>query len=93
MSLGDLLSASGQGGRDPEAARRGVRVLGVPTIADRVAQTVVAMHLEPRVEPIVPSGLLWLPAGRSALDAVAACRQRCWKYDWVIDLGRPEVLR
>ena len=84
--LGVLLSAPGQGGRDPQAARRGVRVLGVPTIADRVAQTVVAMYLEPRVEPSVSPGLLWLPAGKSAHDAIAACRQRCWKYDWMIDL-------
>ena len=48
----------------PKPHGGGVRMLGVPTIADRVAQTVVAMHLEPRVEPQVPPGLLWLPAGQ-----------------------------
>jgi len=64
----------------------GVRTLGVPTIADRVAQTVVAMHLEPRVEPrFHPDSYGYRPR-RSAHDALAACRARCWKFDWVIDL-------
>ena len=48
----------------PKPHGRGVRVLGVPTIADRVAQTVVAMYLEPLVEPRFHSGLLWLSAGK-----------------------------
>jgi RNA-directed DNA polymerase len=70
----------------PKPHGNGVRVLGVPTVADRVAQTVVAMHLEDRAEPIFhPDSYGYRPA-KSALDAVAACRQRCWKYDWVIDL-------
>jgi RNA-directed DNA polymerase len=65
---------------------RGVRVLGVPTVADRIAQTVVAMVLEPLVEPVFhPDSYGYRPC-RSALDAVAACRERCWKTDWVIDL-------
>ena len=58
----------------------------MPTVADRVAQTVVAMHLEPRVEPMFHPDSYGYRPGRSALDAVGACRQRCWKYDWVIDL-------
>ncbi|WP_433523351.1 group II intron reverse transcriptase/maturase [Nocardia pseudovaccinii] len=64
----------------------GVRVLGVPTVADRVAQTVVAMELEKRVEPKFHPGSYGYRPKRSALDAVATCRQRCWKSDWVIDL-------
>jgi RNA-directed DNA polymerase len=64
----------------------GTRMLGVPTIADRVAQTVVARRLEARVEPTFHSDSYGYRPGRSALDAVAACRQRCWRYDWVIDL-------
>jgi RNA-directed DNA polymerase len=65
---------------------RGVRVLGVPTVADRVAQTVVAMRLEPEVEPrFHPDSYGYRPK-RSALDAVGVCRERCWKYDWAIDL-------
>ena len=64
----------------------GVRVLGVPTVADRVAQTVVAMVLEGKVEPIFHPDSYGYRPGRGALDAVAACRRRCWKDDWVIDL-------
>jgi len=45
----------------PKPHGDGVQVLGVPTIADRVAQTVVAMYLEPLVRAKVPPGLLWLP--------------------------------
>jgi RNA-directed DNA polymerase len=67
-------------------AHGGTRLLGVPTVADRVAQTVVANHIVDRVEPrFHPDSYGYRPA-KSALDAVATCRQRCWKHDWVIDL-------
>jgi RNA-directed DNA polymerase len=62
------------------------RILGVPTVADRVAQTVVRMYLEPEVEPLFHPDSYGYRPGRSALDAVGACRKRCWKYDWLIDL-------
>jgi RNA-directed DNA polymerase len=64
----------------------GVRTLGVPTVADRVAQTVVAMKLEKVVEPKFHVDSYGYRPGRSALDAVGVCRQRCWKNEWVIDL-------
>jgi len=64
----------------------GVRTLGVPTVADRVAQTVVRMYLEPDVEPFFHPDSYGYRPGRSALDAVGQCRKRCWKFDWVIDL-------
>ncbi|MFE3060884.1 group II intron reverse transcriptase/maturase [Nocardia sp. NPDC059239] len=65
----------------------GVRVLGVPTVADRVAQTVVAMELEKRVEPMFHPDSYGYRQNRSALDAVGACRQRCWgSGGWVLDL-------
>ena len=64
----------------------GVRVLGVPTVEDRVAQTLVAMYLEPEVEPLFHPDSYGYRPGRSALDAVATCRERCWKSDWVVDL-------
>jgi reverse transcriptase-like protein len=63
-----------------------MRVLGVPTVADRVAQTVVALYLEPGVEPVFHPDSYGYRPGRSALEAVAVCRQRCWRNDWVIDL-------
>ena len=67
-------------------ASGGVRILGVPTVADRIAQTVVAMYLERLVEPIFHPDSYGYRPGRSAVDAVARCRERCWRNDWVIDL-------
>jgi len=64
----------------------GSRILGVPTVGDRVAQTVVAMVLEGKVEPIFHPDSYGYRPGRGAIDAVGTCRARCWKYDWVIDL-------
>ncbi|MGH7261799.1 MAG: group II intron reverse transcriptase/maturase, partial [Nitrospiraceae bacterium] len=64
----------------------GVRPLGVPTVADRIAQTVVAGELEKTVEPLFDSDSYGYRPGRSAHDALAACRQRCWEFDWAIDL-------
>ena len=70
----------------PKPHGGGTRMLGVPTIADRVAQTVVAEELAKRVEVIFHDDSYGYRPGRSALDAVGVCRQRCWKTDWVIDL-------
>jgi group II intron reverse transcriptase/maturase len=69
----------------PKAHGEGTRILGVPTVADRVAQTVVAARLEAKVEPIFHPGSYGYRPNRSALDAVGACRRRCWEYNWVID--------
>jgi RNA-directed DNA polymerase len=62
------------------------RTLGVPTVADRIAQTVVAGVLEPEVEPIFHPDSYGYRPKRSAHDAVAVCRERCWRQDWVLDL-------
>jgi len=70
----------------PKKGGRGVRTLGVPTVADRVAQTVVHLVLEPEVEPVFHPDSYGYRPGRSALDAVGRCRERCWRYDWAIDL-------
>ena len=70
----------------PKQHGGGTRILGVPTIGDRVAQTVVAMHLEERVDPIFHPDSYGYRPGKSALDAVGKCRERCWKKDWAIDL-------
>jgi RNA-directed DNA polymerase len=62
------------------------RPLGIPTVGDRVAQMVVKMELEPKVEHrFHPDSYGYRPK-KSALDAVGACRQRCWRYDWIVDL-------
>jgi RNA-directed DNA polymerase len=70
----------------PKAEGRGVRVLGVPTVDDRIAQTVVAMYLEFPLEQVFHKDSYGYRPGRSALDAVERCRERCWRSDWVVDL-------
>jgi RNA-directed DNA polymerase len=76
----------------PKAGGNGVRVLGVPTVVDRIAQTVVRLYLEPVVEPMFHPDSYGYRPGRSALDAVEACRRRCWSKDWVIDLDNRSFL-
>ena len=63
----------------------GTRILGVPTVADRVAQMVVKLTFEPLVEPIFHPDSYGYRPGRSAHDALAQTRQRCWRYDWVLE--------
>jgi RNA-directed DNA polymerase len=63
----------------------GTRMLGLPTVADRVAQTVGKETLDPLLEPIFHQDSYGYRPGRSALDAVAVVRERCWKYDWVVE--------
>lgn len=70
----------------PKPHGGGTRILGIPTVADRIAQTVVAARLEKQVEPKFHPGSYGYRPKRSALDAVGKCRERCWGYDWVVDL-------
>lgn len=86
MSSGTYFPPAVRAVEIPKSHGGGTRILGVPTIADRVAQTVVARRLEERVESIFHPDSYGYRPNRSALDAVAACRRRCWKYDWTIDL-------
>jgi group II intron reverse transcriptase/maturase len=62
------------------------RPLGIPTVADRVAQMVVKRAVEPLVEPHFHDDSYGYRPGKSALDAVGVARRRCWRYDWVLDL-------
>lgn len=62
------------------------RPLGIPTVADRVAQMVVQRYLEPIVEPLFHNDSYGYRPGRSAHQALSVARQRCWQYDWVLDL-------
>ena len=86
MSSGSYFPPAVRAVQIPKPHGGGVRMLGVPTIADRVAQTVVAMHLEPLVEPKLHPDSYGYRPGKAAHHAIGACRARCWKYDWVIDL-------
>ena len=69
----------------PKPHGGGTRMLGIPAVADRVAQTVVSRHLMRRVEPVFHPDSFGYRHGRSALDAVGKCRERCWKRDWVVE--------
>jgi RNA-directed DNA polymerase len=64
----------------------GRRVLGISTVADRVAQMVVKSYLEPKVEPIFHLDSYGYRSERSAIEAVGRTRERCWKHNWVLDL-------
>jgi RNA-directed DNA polymerase len=64
----------------------GTRILGVPCVSDRVAQTVTKMYLEPRVEKVFHPDSFGYRPGRSQHHALAIARKRCWKYDWVIEI-------
>ncbi|MCX9158638.1 group II intron reverse transcriptase/maturase, partial [Niveibacterium sp. 24ML] len=63
----------------------GVRMLGVPTVADRVAQTAVKLLLEPQIDPMFHPNSYGYRPGRSAHDAIALVRRRSWDYDWVVE--------
>jgi len=63
----------------------GTRVLGVPKVSDRVAQMVVKKVLEPELEPIFDPDSYGYRPNKSAHDAIAITRKRCWRYDWVVE--------
>jgi RNA-directed DNA polymerase len=63
-----------------------VRLLGIPTVSDRIAQMVVKMCLEPEIEPHFHPDSYGYRPGKSAHDALGMARQRCWRYNWCVDL-------
>jgi RNA-directed DNA polymerase len=62
------------------------RKLGIPTVSDRIAQMVVKLYLEPEIDPHFHLDSYGYRPGKSAIDAVGVTRQRCWRYDYVIDM-------
>ena len=63
----------------------GVRILGVPTVADRIAQQVVKARIEGELEGLFHPDSYGYRRNKSAADAVAVTRERCWKYDWCVE--------
>lgn len=63
----------------------GERILGIPTVSDRIAQMVVKLELEPQVEPHFLADSYGYRPNKSALDAIGVTRERCWRYDWVLE--------
>ena len=64
----------------------GKRLLGIPTVSDRIAQMVVKMSLEPKLEPYFHSDSYGYRPKKSAKEALEVARKRCWCYDWVLDI-------
>lgn len=84
MSSGCYFPPPVKGVRIPKKSG-GTRLLGVPTVSDRIAQMVVKLRFEPNVELCFLSDSYGYRPGKSALDAVGVTRQRCWKFDWVLE--------
>ena len=86
MSSGSYFPGPVRAVEIPKDHGAGVRILGVPNTADRVAQTAAAMLLEEKLEPIFHPDSYGYRPGRSAHDALAVTRKRCWKQAWAVDL-------
>ena len=63
----------------------GERILGIPTVSDRVAQMVAKLYFEPLVEPHFHEDSYGYRPNKSAIQAIAVTRKRCWRYDWVLE--------
>lgn len=63
----------------------GERRLGIPSVTDRVAQTVAKLSFEPLVEPHFLGGSYGYRPGKSAHQALEVTRKRCWRSDWVLE--------
>ena len=84
MSSGSYFPGPVRGVEIPK--KGGTRVLGIPNVVDRIAQTVTVLVLEPNVEQVFHDDSFGYRPGRSPVDAVGLCRERCFKKDWVVDL-------
>ncbi len=70
----------------PKASGTGVRLLGIPTVSDRIAQAVVKKRFESVVDPLFHPDSYGYRPKKSAAEALGVARRRCWEYDWVLDL-------
>jgi RNA-directed DNA polymerase len=66
-------------------AKGGTRRLGIPTVSDRIAQTVVKLMIEPILDRIFHEDSYGYRPGKSAKQAIAMTRKRCWQYDWIVE--------
>jgi RNA-directed DNA polymerase len=85
MSSGSYMALPVRAVEVPKPHGDGTRILGIPTVAERVAQTVVANRLVEKVEKIFHPDSYGYRPERDGLDAIEICRKRCWKYPWVLE--------
>ena len=93
-NLYKLWNRMSSGSYFPPAVRRveipkasgGKRPLGIPTVTDRIAQMVGKIYLEPELEPYFHKDSYGYRPKKSAIEALGVARERCWGYDWVLDL-------
>lgn len=64
----------------------GQRPLGIPTVEDRIAQSAVVLYINERLDKEFHTDSYAYRSGRSAAEALTTARQRCWRYDWVLDM-------
>ena len=64
----------------------GTRPLGIPTVGGRIAQMSVVLLIESRLEAIFHMDSYGYRPNRSAHDAIGKARERCWRYNWVLDM-------
>ena len=76
----------------PKRDGGGVRPLGIPTVSDRIAQEVARRYLEPILEPVFHADFYGYRPGKSAIDAERIAGERCWRYDWVLDLDSTSIV-
>jgi len=84
MSSGSYFPPAVKGVEIPKKSG-GKRMLGVPTVGDRIAQMIVKIYFEPKVEPYFHQDSYGYRPGKSATDAIEVTRQRCWRYNWVLE--------
>src|SRR5262250_2824353 len=86
MSSGSYMAPPVRRVEIPKGDGGGVRLLGIPSVADRVAQTLVKDYLEPILDACFHVDSYGYRPMKSAKEALAMARTRCWRYDWVLEL-------
>ena len=85
LSSGSYLPPPVREKRIPKSDGR-ERVLGIPTVSDRIAQGAVKRYMEARLDPIFHPDSYGYRPGKSAHQALQQCAKRCWQRGWVLEV-------